>query len=104
MSAGPSLRTSARQRLQGPWSARLANCAFEGDDFLQIARLAAKNLDLVAGGGTRGVARQPLLAGFEEFLRSVVIQALGDPFAPAQRGAVIETKPTPAASSSASKS
>jgi hypothetical protein len=54
-----------------------------GDNLFQIASLAAQMLDLVGGGGTRRVAGQPFLAGFEEFLRPVVIEALGDPFAPA---------------------
>src|SRR5687768_16317189 len=70
----------------------LRSCFFEnpqcqrllGDDLLEIARLLAQHLHLVAGGGARRVAGEPLLASFEEFLRPVVVQALGDPAA--QRG------------------
>jgi len=49
-----------------------------GDDLLQIARLAAEYLDLIGGGGSRGIPGQPPLAGFEELLRLIVIQPLGD--------------------------
>jgi hypothetical protein len=55
-------------------------------DLLQVAHFLAKQLHLVRGGGTCRVTRQPLLASFEEFLRPVVIQALSDAFAAAQRG------------------
>ena len=54
-----------------------------GDNLLQITGLAAQLLDFVVGGGTRRVTGQPLLAGFEELLRPVVIEALGDLLAPA---------------------
>jgi len=57
-----------------------------GDDLLQVARLAAQLLDFVGGGGTRRVTGEPLLAGFEELLRPVVIEALGDAFTPTQGG------------------
>jgi len=57
-----------------------------GNDLLEIAGLTPKQLDLVAGGSTRRVARQPLLARFEELLRPVVVKALGNPLAPAKRG------------------
>ena len=56
-----------------------------GDDLLEIARRLAQQLHLVARGGTRRVAGQPLLAGFEKLLRPVVIQALGDTFTSPQR-------------------
>lgn len=52
-----------------------------GDDLLEVQRL-----HLVAGGSTGRVTGKPLLAGLQEFLRPIVIQALDDPFAPAQRG------------------
>jgi hypothetical protein len=54
-----------------------------GDDLLEIACAA---LHLVAGGRPRRIAGKPLLAGFQELLRPVVIQALSDAFAAAQRG------------------
>src|SRR4029077_17764415 len=57
-----------------------------GDDLLQIAGLAAQLLNDIAGGSPRCITSQPLLAGFEEFLRPVVVKALGDPFTSAQRG------------------
>src|SRR5690606_29238111 len=49
-------------------------------------RLFAQHLYFVTGGGTCCVAGKPLLAGFQEFLRPVVIKALGNPLAPTQRG------------------
>jgi hypothetical protein len=64
-----------------------------GHDLFQVMGLATQMLDLVDGGRTRRVAGQPLLAGFEELLRPVVIEALGNAFAPAQRGnAVLATQ------------
>ena len=36
--------------------------------------------------GLACVAGKPLLAGFQEFLRPIVIKALGNPLTPAQRG------------------
>jgi hypothetical protein len=57
-----------------------------GDDLIEIARLLAQHLHLVAGGGAGGIAGQSLLASFQEFLRPIAIQALDDSFAQTQHG------------------
>ncbi len=57
-----------------------------GKGFLKIARFGAERLYLDAGGLTRRIARQALLARFKEFLRPTVIQALGYAFPAAQGG------------------
>ena len=57
-----------------------------GDQFFQVARLAAQVLHVARRRLTLGVAGKPPLAGFEEFLRPRVIKALSDPLAPAQLG------------------
>jgi len=54
--------------------------------FLESAHLAAQVLNLAGGCLALGIARQPLLAGFQELLRPLVIEALCDAFAPAQLG------------------
>ena len=48
---------------------------------LEIARglACATACTVIAGGRARRVASKPLLAGFQELLRPVVIEALGDP-------------------------
>src|SRR3712207_4662929 len=57
-----------------------------GHDLLERARLLAQRLHFVRGRGTRRVARQAALAGFEELFGPSVVQALGDALAPAQGG------------------
>ena len=57
-----------------------------GERFLEVAHLAAQVLDLAGCGLALGVTRQALLAGFEEFLRPFVVEALRDALAPAQLG------------------
>jgi len=47
--------------------------------------LLAQGFDVVTGGGPCRIARQALLAGFEELLRPTVIKAIGDAFAAAER-------------------
>src|SRR5215210_2674554 len=54
-----------------------------GHDLLQGAGLATEILDLVGGGGSRRVADEPLLAGFQELLGPAVVHGGGDAFAPA---------------------
>src|SRR5665811_778139 len=61
-----------------------------GDDFLQRPGFLSQIPDLAAGRRTRGIAGQPPLAGFQELLRPVVVEALGNALAPAQlRDAVL---------------
>ena len=75
--------------LASPFKSKLrleAENAVLCDDLLKIARLLAQHFHLVAGGRPRRIAGKPLLAGFQELLRPVVIQALSDAFAAAQRG------------------
>ena len=55
-----------------------------GDNLLQVLRLAPELLDLIGRRGPRRVAGEPALAGLQ--LRSRVIHALGNAFAPANLG------------------
>src|SRR5215475_6997369 len=65
-----------------------------GYDLLQSAGLSAQVLDLIRGGGSRRVTRQPLLARFQKVLRPAVIEVLDNSFAPAQLGdAVLAAQP-----------
>ena len=57
-----------------------------GQRFFEIAGFLAQLLDLTGRGLTCRVAGQPLLASFEEVLRPLVVQALGNPLAAAQLG------------------
>jgi hypothetical protein len=57
-----------------------------GNHLLQFLRLTPKLLDLIRRGGSGGIPSEPPLAGLEEFLRPAVIEAFGDPLAPAQFG------------------
>ncbi|RUV29857.1 MAG: hypothetical protein E5W09_23575 [Mesorhizobium sp.] len=50
----------------------------------------SKNLDLVVVAARTVITRQPLLAGFEQLLRPVVIQAIGDPL---RGGKVLRSSP-----------
>jgi len=50
-----------------------------GDRFLQRAGFAAQVLNFTGRRSTGRVTRQPPLAGFQEFLRPGVVEALGDP-------------------------
>ena len=53
-------------------------------DLLEFAVLGAKVLDLIARRFANGVARELLLARFEEVLAPAVVQVRGDPLATAQ--------------------
>src|SRR6188472_3845139 len=55
-----------------------------GNGLLQGTRLAAKVLHFAARSSACSVARQPPLAGFQEFLRPGVVEALCNPFLAAE--------------------
>src|SRR5271169_2385397 len=55
-----------------------------GDDLLEVLGLTAQALDLIRGRCTGRITGKPALAGLQELLRPTVIQALGDPGAPAK--------------------
>ena len=54
-----------------------------GQRFLEGAHLTAQFLDLAGRRLAFGVARQALLAGFQELLRPFVVETLRDPIAAA---------------------
>jgi hypothetical protein len=56
-----------------------------GDDFLQHLGFLAQILDLAAWSALLLYHGQPPLAGFQELVRPVVIQALGNALATTQR-------------------
>ena len=56
----------------------------KGSASRRVAHFAAQILDLAGCGLAFGVARQSLLAGFQELLRPLVVEALGNAFTPAQ--------------------
>ena len=63
-----------------------------GNQLFHVAHLATQVPDLAGVRLARRVPGQALLACFEKLLRPTVIQALRDPFAPAQRSdAVLAT-------------
>ena len=57
-----------------------------GDNLLQVLRLAPELLDLIGRRSPRRVAGEPALTGLQKLLRSRVIHALGDAFAPTKLG------------------
>jgi hypothetical protein len=57
-----------------------------GENPLQVASFTLQDDDFAGRNLTRGVARQALLPGLQEVLRPVVLQALGNPFAPTKLG------------------
>src|SRR5690606_3777069 len=57
-----------------------------GEHLLQVASFTLQADDFAGRSLTRRVPRQALLAGLQEVLRPVVIEALGNPFAPTKLG------------------
>ena len=55
-----------------------------GHNLLQVAGFATQVLHFIRCGSTRGVPGKPLLPGFQELLRPVVIKALDNAFPTAQ--------------------
>ena len=65
-----------------------------GQRLLQITRLGAKCLHLIAGGLACRIAGKAFLTGFQELLRPTVIKALCDALATAQyRDALLAAQP-----------
>src|SRR5262245_10931800 len=57
-----------------------------GEPLPGVVEGLAESLDLVAGGGARGVAGEAALAGFEELLGPAVVETLGNAFAATELG------------------
>src|SRR5262245_4629983 len=73
--------------LPHPQSCFFEQPQFEGllsDNFFQLLGLAAQILDLLGGGRTGCITGKPTLASLQKLLRPAVVQALDDPFAPAE--------------------
>ena len=54
------------------------------NNFLQVVRFTAQQLDLIRSRSTRSITGQPFLASLKELLRPGVVQALGNAFSSAE--------------------